>query len=141
MKKRTPQGIALILVLFLALFLLNKFILNGEEEISIEGILNITAHDINKSLPLEIDEYTRLDKALYIPPQQLQFNYTLHNMVVDSSFLKTFRVSNSFELLQTIKQDSSLKLLKDNKVIFVFQYSDTLGNLIHKFTFGPETYK
>ena len=141
MKKRTPQGIALLLLLSLSAFLVNKYVINKPETLSIGGALNIKAHEMNKNLPIDLDEYTRLDKTVYIPEKQFQFNYTLHNLTIDSFSIKTLVDSTGPELLKTIKQDPSLKLLKENNVIFAFQYSDTLGKMIHKFTFKPTDYK
>jgi hypothetical protein len=141
MKKLTPQGLVLIIALISVLYLLNKFVLNRPDSISIGGILNNKAHDLNKSLPKIIDEFTTLDKVVYIPSRQLQFNYTLNNLSVDDSTFKTMMDSMKTEIIRTIKQDAGIKLLLDSSVTFSYSYNDSLGHSINKLTIVPNDYK
>jgi|GEM_PF-6011618 len=141
MKKRTPQGIGLILVLILTGLLVNKFLFDTSSEVTVGGILNIKAHELNKSLPMDLDENTRVVKAQYIPPNSLRMNYVLHDVDWDNFDLKYFQDSTRHELLKTIINDPGLKLLRDSSVYFEFHYNDSTSRLVHKFQFGPEDYR
>jgi hypothetical protein len=141
MKKRTPQEVAIIIVLILGGLFLNKFLLHNSDRPTIGSVLNIMAHDLNKSLPLDLDANTKVTKAEYVPPRSLRIKYVLHDFDSVLFDLKYFRDSTGHELCKKIMTDPSFKLLRDSSVYFEFQYDDTTGRLVHKFRYGPEDYR
>lgn len=141
MRKRTPQGLALILVIITGLFILNKFVLSRSESVSIEEILNTTAYNINKTVPKIRDEFISFDSAVYIPNRQLQFNYTIRNISANDSIIKIIMDSTKAETFRVIKKDAGIKLLCDSNVTFIYLYCDSLGNIIGKFALEPIDYK
>src|SRR4051812_20655066 len=98
MKKRTPQGIAIIVVLILGGLFVNKFLFRNSDKPTIGGVLNIKAHDLNKSLPMDLDANTRIMKAEYIPPRSLRIKYELHDFDSGVFDLKYFLDSTGHEL-------------------------------------------
>lgn len=91
MKKRTPQGLALILVLILMALFVNKCLANTSNIMPIGMILNIQPYELNKCLPIGTNKNTRVVNAKYISPKSSQINYVLHDMDWDKFDLKYLR--------------------------------------------------
>lgn len=81
-----------------------------------------------------------MSKAIFIPPKELQFEYILN---IDSKSIDTISVKpeQEKEIILDIKNDTTLKMLRENDVIFSYRYFDSLNNLIHTIRIEPNKYK
>ena len=95
----------------------------------------------NKNLPKMIDSKVRFDSMVVLPNKTLQSNYTFIAFSKDE--LNIDEVKRKFlpVLLNEVKTNQNLKLLKDNKVTMVYLFNDKNGSEILKLLFDYNDYK
>jgi len=100
-----------------------------------------TASELNKSCPIMIDNATRLDNAIAMPGNIFQYNYTLVNLVKDS--INTDEIKEFLEptIVNFVKTNPDMQLMRDNDVIVNYYYKDMLGIYLFTITVKPEQYK
>jgi hypothetical protein len=96
------------------------------------------ANEMNKTCPSMIDRETRLDKVIAFDNNNLQFNYTLINMVRDSLPISALKNYMRPLILNKIKNSEPLKKLLDNNLTWIYSYKDRRGDFIFKLTYTPE---
>ena len=94
--------------------------------------------EINRSCPTMIDQITRLDGALIIPPKTIRYSYTL----MISETMDTLSVKGDMQpnMLNLIKTSPEMKALRDNRVTFTYSYRDIKGRYLFAITIKPEDY-
>ena len=102
------------------------------------------AHEYTeRQCPRLLDKYICLDSMTYEDTPQ---GFTYHHTVMgelDNDSLLTPEVINAFQenLLQSIRNDISLKRCKDRGFTFTYRYtSASTGDLFTEVSFGPEDY-
>ena len=118
-----------------------------EEETEIQSCYEMlveTANEINKSCPMMLDSYTRLDNAISLPPNIIQYNYTLINCekedFEDSDLLELKREIEPI-MVNNVRTNPDLQYLRDNDVIFNYYYRDLNGVFLLNISIPPEKYK
>jgi len=98
------------------------------------------AKEMNKTCPSMVDPYTRLDKVIATAEKNLQFNYTLINMIKDS--LPISHLKNYMEpvILNKIKNSGTLRKFLDKGLTWIYSYNDKNGDFIFKVTYTPEQF-
>jgi len=99
------------------------------------------ASELNKTCPMMIDAETRWDNTVALPGNTFQYNYTLINLLKDSTDLERIEEYLNPIILNTIKTNPDLKLFRDNNVIMSYNYKDKNSIHLFKLTFSPEQYK
>jgi len=96
---------------------------------------------MNKTCPTMIDPETRLDKVLAFPDNNLQFNYTLVNMLKDSLPIPRLKSYMEPVIIDKIKKSGTLRKLIDKKLTWIYSYNDKNGDFIFKITYTPDQIK
>ena len=99
-----------------------------------------TAKNINEDCPKMIDEHTRLDNVLAMPPNALVYNYTLVNIDMDDVKMNNVLPSLEAMLLKTVKENSEFKIFRENRTTITYRYFDKEGLFMVKIDITPEKY-
>ena len=98
------------------------------------------ASKINESCPMMVDQDTRLDNAIALPDNTFQYNYTLVNLVKDSTDIPAFQNYMQPVILNNIKTNPDLKVYRDYKVTMTYDYKDMNGIFVTKISIKPDQY-
>jgi len=107
---------------------------------SFEVQMTKAAKKLNNQCPKMIDPETQLDSAVVLKDSLFQYNYTMVNMVMESTDTLGFRHYMKPKLLKFVRYNNELKPYRDNRVIMEYVYRDKNGSLLGKFTFTPKRY-
>jgi len=99
-----------------------------------------TAKNINEDCPKMIDEHTRLDDVLAMPPNELIYNYTLVNIDMDDVNINNVTPSLEAMLLKTVKENNEFKIFRENRTTITYRYFDKEGLFMVKIDITPEKY-
>jgi hypothetical protein len=90
---------------------------------SIDASLAKTASEINKTMPMMVDQITRLDTVMALPGKRLSYNYTLINldpMADAADFVKEIRP----KLVNGYRTTTEMQSLRKAGVTLVYVYRD-----------------
>jgi len=137
-KKRKQLVATAIMVMFVIVGanmpqLLNKFTFNKQ--------LKNIANEINKTCPIVVDQYTRLDNVSVLPNKVLQYNYTLINISKDEVNMDTVDKYIKPTILNSVKTDPSMKYQREHEITLSYHYRDKNGNFVMKYDVTPSMYK
>ena len=110
------------------------------KQLSFNEFMLETAKNINEDCPKMIDEHTRLDNVLAMPPNALVYNYTLVNIDMDDVKMNNVLPSLEAMLLKTVKENNDFKIFKENKTTITYRYFDKEGLFMVKIDITPEKY-
>jgi len=130
----TIVGLAVGLIVY---FLVKQFVFAPP---SFDKVMMKAASEINESCPIMVDQDTRLDNAIALPDNILQYNYTLVNWVKDSVDLKAFEDYMQPMILNNVKTNPDLKIYRDNKTTMAYNYKDMNGVFITKISITADQY-
>lgn len=99
-----------------------------------------TAKNINEDCPKMIDEHTRLDNVMAMPPNALVYNYTLVNIDMDDVNMNIVLPSLEAMLLKTVKENNEFNIFRENKTTITYRYFDKEGFFMLKIDITPEKY-
>ncbi len=99
-----------------------------------------SAKNINEDCPKMIDEHTRLDDVLAMPPNELIYNYTLVNIDMDDVNINNVTPSLEAMLLKTVKENNEFKIFRENRTTITYRYFDKEGLFMVKIDITPEKY-
>ena len=99
-----------------------------------------TAKNINEDCPKMIDEHTRLDDVLAMPPNELVYNYTLVDIDMDDVNMNNVLPSLEAMLLKTVKENNDFKIFRENRTTITYRYFDKEGLFMVKIDVTPEKY-
>jgi hypothetical protein len=131
-------GVALTVVLSFGLPILYKLLL---QKPAYDAVLTRVASEFNKNCPIMVDRETRLDNALSIGNNLLQYNYTLMNLSksdLDTAVLKQ-KVEPS--IIEDIKTNPQMKLFRDMKTTLNYAYRDKNGAFVFLISITPDQYQ
>ena len=88
-----------------------------------------------------VDQETRLDNAIALPENSLQYNYTLVN--IESTEVNPDTVKKYIEpgIINLVKSSPDMKIYRDNKTTIIYNYRDKNGAFILKLAVTPEMYQ
>ncbi len=98
------------------------------------------ADELNKTCPFTVDEATQLDNVIVLPDNVFQYNYTLAFM---KDSVNTDELKNYLEprILNNIKTQPEMKIIRDNQVTLNYNYRDRTGAHLLTISVKPEQYK
>ena len=107
---------------------------------SINAAMSEAASEVNKTCPMMVDAYTRLDNAIALPDNTFQYNYTLVN--TEKSEVNFDLVKKNIEpsIINNVKTNPEMKTLRENKTTFIYYYKDKNGVFVSKITVTPDMY-
>jgi hypothetical protein len=122
---------------FIVMFFVSQSLFKPSFDKQLAGI----AIEMNKSCPMNIDEYTTLKNVVALPNKTLQYNYILIGITKEEVKLDTVKKYFFPGVLQNAKTNPGMKLFRDNKVTLNYYYSDKNGEFITEYTLKPEMYE
>lgn len=99
------------------------------------------AREINKNCPIMIDNATRLDNTLALPDNTFQYNYTILSVVKDSVDVDALRNYIEPGIINAIKTEPQMKIIRDNKTTVNYSYKDEAGEVLFTISVKPEQYE
>ena len=108
---------------------------------SFDKVMMTAASELNKTCPIMVDQYTRLDNALALPDNIFQYNYTLVNIAQSEVNLDTVKKYIEPGIINNVKTNPDMKIYRDNKTTFVYYYKDKNGVFVLKFSVTPDMYE
>lgn len=118
-------------------FLVKQFVFTPE---SFDKIVMQAASEINESCPIMVDKDTRLDNAVALPDNILQYNYTLINWVKDSINVEAFEDYMQTVILNNVKTNPDIQVYRSNGTTMAYNYKDMNGVFITKISITEEQY-
>ena len=108
---------------------------------SFDKVMMQAASELNKTCPIMVDQYTRLDNALALPDNAFQYNYTLVNITKAEVNLDTVKKYIEPGILSNVKTNPDMKVYRDNKTTMIYYYKDKNGEFVYKFSVTPDMYQ
>jgi len=137
-KKKAIGAVVGVLAFFASYFAVQYFFFSQP---TFDKVMMAAASEINKSCPIMVDQETRLDNAIALPENSLQYNYSLINMEsadVNPEELKTYIEPG---IVNLVKTSPDMKIYRENKTTIIYNYRDKKGVFILKLTVTPEMYQ
>ena len=106
----------------------------------VEAELARVALELNKSTPIQYDQFTRLDSASAKGATNFSYYYTLTNVdkkAVHSDSVQAFLKPT---LIHNIKYSPELKVYRDHEITMDYYYYDKNGDLITTIAVTPDLY-
>lgn len=100
-----------------------------------------TANEINKSCPIVVDQYTRLDNVVAMPANSFQYNYTLFNLAKEEVNLDTVKKYVNPTILNNARTSPQMKFFRDRKTTLIYYYKDKVGKFVYKLSVTPDMYR
>lgn len=110
-----------------------------ESTYTIDSQLQKISNEINKKCPMMVDSETRLDNTGVVG-KSILYNYTFINYFTDELDVQFIETNLRETIRNQIKSNPDMKYLRDNRVTFVYNYKDKIGNHITSLKFTPEDY-
>ena len=133
-----------ILILVALLFGIRSFVTSFVKKnghVIYDKALSIMADELNKSCPVMIDEFTRLDSVSALANKKFQYNYTVLENDFSQIPTDTLKKYINENVLHTSKTSSEMKAMRDLKTTFIYSYKNDEGKNVYKFVITPEMYK
>jgi uncharacterized membrane protein YvbJ len=99
------------------------------------------ASEINKTLPMMLDQDTRMDNTIAMPDKTLAYNYTLVNLEKKDININELREFIEPNVINNIKTHPDMKLYRENNATLVYNYKDKKGAFLLKIIVSPDKYK
>jgi hypothetical protein len=123
---------------FIIGFIIMFFVTQSLFKPSIDKQLVEFANEINKTCPINIDEYTTLKNIAVLPNKTVQYNYVLVGIAKADVKMDTVKKYIFPGILQNVKTNPGMKLFRDNKITY---YSDKNGEYVTEYIVKPEMYE
>jgi len=98
-----------------------------------DTVLMEISNEINKNLPMMIDENTRVDSTLGGPGNKITYFYTLVNHSAQDIDIETLKPTLKKQLINNYKSSSGMKDLRENDVELQYIYRDNQAVELMKF--------
>jgi len=136
-RKNFLKGALIVVGLIAGILLFQHYV---SRKTSFHEVLVKTAEELNKNCPMEADADTRLDSAVALPGNILQYNYTFINLLKDSLDPELLSYSLKPAMISNARKNPDLELFRKNKVTFLYNFKDKEGNHVMKVRVSPEDY-
>ncbi len=107
----------------------------------LESELKKVAIELNKSTPMRIDEYTRLDSASSTGKTNFTYFYTLIDLDKSEVNLDTVNKYIRPGIIENVKVNPDLKIYRENNITMDYKYYDRSGVFVTEISVTPDLYK
>lgn len=108
---------------------------------SFDKVMTEAAAQINKTCPIKVDDYSRLDSVLALPNNSLKYNYTLFDLTKAEVKLDTVKKYMEPMILDKVRTEPKLKIYRDHKTTIIYSYNDKNGVFVYQFSVTPDLYQ
>lgn len=107
------------------------------DDMTVENALDRLANQINKSLPLEVDKHTRLDKVTHETARQLTYHYTIVTLRSTDVNKADFEKAMQPELKKKLCESNEMKNLLKSGVSIAYSYRGNDVQPVGNFKYIP----
>ena len=107
---------------------------------SIHSQLEKVAEEMNKTLPVKVDEYMTLEHV-GANGKTIQYDYKLTENVKSEVNLDTVKKYVFSSVLENVKNNPEMEALRKNNVTFKYTYKDKNGVFVCDYVVNPEMYE
>ncbi|MDR1055841.1 MAG: hypothetical protein LBL90_08485 [Prevotellaceae bacterium] len=97
-------------------------------------------NEMNRIVPVQVNETMNFDSIFINRDNTLSYNYTMTKLYKDSVDLINFEQQQMPTLIHNIKTKESLDLIRIGQVTVVYRYYDKNGELFSTITISPDMY-
>lgn len=99
------------------------------------------SQEINRSVPVMLDLYTRFDGASVTQDNVFQYRYSLLHTTNPDSLFKTRVCEIRENMIREFSSNPQLGIFKENRVVVSYCYFDEKGDTIQTLQITPEDYQ
>jgi len=136
-KKPNLVGMIAFAVTFVVAFFATQYFLSP----SVDSQLEKVAEAMNKTLPVKVDEYMTLDHVSALKNKTIQYEYSLVDLTKAEVKLDTVKKYIFPPILENIKTNPTMEVMRKGKVTFKYRYKDKDGIFVTDYVVTPEMYK
>ena len=107
---------------------------------SISKELVAMSNELNKNCPFMVDNLTRLDNAVILPNNVIQYNYTIVT-VKDSLDVASMKQQMEPNIVNTVRTHPEMQRLRELETTMNYYYKDINGVFLFSISVTPENYK
>lgn len=138
-KKEKIQRIIYSVILVFAVIVFANFVIKYGKITDKQLISKTEAY--NKTLPLTIDKYARVDSVKVAHPEVLNYYITCVDIIKEESDSDMMEKYVYPELLYNIKENPEIDNFRNNKITIRYLLYDKNGNFLNEHIITPEMYK
>jgi len=135
-KNKAVSIIAGLIAFAIAFFGVQYFFSNSD----FEAQMKEAALELNKQLPMNIDDVTRLDSATVVSKSRFAYHYTLNNVAKSEVNLDTVAKYIKPGIIENIKTSPEMAPYRKNKITMDYVYYDKDGSLVTTISVTPDLY-
>jgi hypothetical protein len=113
---------------------------NGQDQ-SIYGTLKAVAIKLNRTMPRDMDQYTRIDSLTAIPNDTLQYSCSVFHLKEEPSSVHRIKSFMEDKMLHDFKTAPEFKAFRDNRVTLVYKYYNEKRIVVFSIFLTPEKYE
>ncbi len=140
-KGKTNKGKAIGIVVGMVAFALSYYGVQNLFKKDIESELKNAALELNKQVPIQLDQFTRLDSASTIGKTNFIYYYTLLESEKFEVNLDTLNKYLRPTIIDNVRNSSELKIYRTNNITMDYKYYDKYGIFVTEISVTPELYK
>ena len=140
-EENSKKGTILGLVVGIIAFALSYYGVQQLFKKDVGSQLENIALELNKQLPMRIDEYTRLDSTATHGKTSFIYYYALFDLERSEVNLDTVNKYIRPRIIEDVKNSPELQYFRDNKITLEYQYFDKVGVFVMEILVTPELYK
>ena len=129
------------IVVGLVAFALAYYGIMGLSKNDFEDEMKNAAIELNKKLPLKVDEFSRLDSAATKSKSNFTYYYTLINIEKSEVYPDSVYKYMKPGIIENIKTSPDLKMYRDNDITMNYLYYDRNGEFAVEISVPPQLYK
>ena len=131
-------GIAFLAAYFLMQFLVQQVFFGTS---SMERNMTRITSEFNQLAPMMLDSETRGDSMVFVPPNILQYHFTLVTVKEEEFDTPRFVHDMQRHIVNQIRTNPEMEFLRSQRIIFEYHYYDKNGNYIATIVVTPEQYE
>lgn len=106
-----------------------------------DKVMMKTAEELNKSCPIMVDEFTKMDNAIALPGKIFQYNYTVFGFTREEVDTIAFKANMEPQIINNIRTNPDMKFIRDNEATLRYYYKGETGAYWFKISVEPKKYK
>ena len=139
--EKSKKGTIVGLIVGIIAFALSYYGVQQLFKKDIGSELENIALELNKQLPMRIDEYTRLDSTATKGKSSFIYYYALFDLEKSEVNLDTVNKYIRPRIIEDVKNSPELRYFRDNKVTLEYKYFDKEGVYVMEISVTPELYE
>ncbi|MGC4041143.1 MAG: hypothetical protein QM710_10250 [Flavobacterium sp.] len=108
---------------------------------SVDKELAKVAESVNKTCPMQIDQFTTLKNVVTLPNKTIQYNCQLNQLTKAEIQMDIVKKDVFPKLLKNVKENPQMESFRDNDVTIRYSYTDKNNEFVTEYVITPKMYK